>query len=201
MLESAIFFSASHGDLDAIGRHYTQLQPFYNAFGSVLAASSDRTSVSALYLLSQLAFQPSRLAVFHGELELLEDIRDAPIVASVIDLERSLMEGALHRALERVKVVGEQLPAAGPVLALVVHSARDKAAQGIQAACASYPLDKLAVSLGLPAGEAEAFAKSRGWVVDSGVALIEDDEPAVEETPAAAVDSLVRIALQADRIL
>mmetsp|Transcript_3782 Transcript_3782/g.5006 ORF Transcript_3782/g.5006 Transcript_3782/m.5006 type:complete len:260 (+) Transcript_3782:87-866(+) len=95
-LEYAVLLSVAKQDRDSFQRHMSQLKAFYNEGSCV--AGDNRSTVLGLNLMFLLV--ENRLAEFHSELELLQDVeRQIETIAYPIRLEQFMMVGAFNQVL------------------------------------------------------------------------------------------------------
>lgn len=164
--EHAVLLALKSQSEAALESSFTQLKTFYADTRSVLPAAPQQWMFAGLNLLRLLV--ANRIAEFHTELELIPaEGMTVPHVASAVQLEQWLMEGAYNKVLTAGKSLPPECSFAVEQLSATV---RDEIASCAEA---SYPSLKLADAQVLmmlaSRKETEEYAKQHGWAIEGDV--------------------------------
>ncbi|KAI0832564.1 COP9 signalosome [Trametes gibbosa] len=167
VLEVGAFWSIRTKDIPSFDRYFSQLQTFYNDFGSALPPSPREYPLRGLNLIRLLT--QNRIADFHTTLESLPLRADAltgnPYIAHPINLEQWLMEGSYSKVWN----AREEAPAEEYKFFVdsLMGTIRNEIATCEEAAYDSLPLKDAATLLFFKShAELVTFAQQRGWQVD-----------------------------------
>ncbi|KAI0638321.1 COP9 signalosome [Trametes polyzona] len=167
ILEVGAFWSIRTKDIPSFDRYFSQLQTFYNDFGSVLPPSPREYPLRGLNLIRLLT--QNRIADFHTTLESLPLRADAltgnPYIAHPINLEQWLMEGSYSKVWN----AREEAPAEEYKFFVdsLMGTIRNEIASCEEVAYDSLPLKDAATLLFFKNhSELITFAQQRGWQVD-----------------------------------
>ncbi|GAA5861964.1 hypothetical protein JCM1840_006890 [Sporobolomyces johnsonii] len=178
-LEIGAFFSVRTDDIPAFERYLSLLSTYYNDLAPQLPPSEFQAPLVALSLLRLLS--QNRIAEFHTVLETLKaDVVESNEVAWVLQLERSLMEGAYSRvwALCRPTSSGSTstalpLPEFAHFTPTLIATVRNEIAACDERAYESLPVrDAKTLLFFEREDEVAAFAKERNWYLDPSTALL-----------------------------
>ncbi|KAL4425703.1 hypothetical protein ABPG75_009719 [Micractinium tetrahymenae] len=166
VLELAVLLAVRQGDEAAFERNYAQLRVYYSDARGLLPPSPQEAALTGLNLLRLLV--ANRIAEFHTELEVVpEEVRAAPEVAHVVQLEQWLMEGAYNKVLAARESASSDYYR--HFLDQLSSTVRDEVAS-----CSERAYESLSVAdavgllmLGSEA-EVEAYAREHGWEVAGG---------------------------------
>jgi len=173
ILEIGAFWSIRSKDIPSFDRYFSQLQTFYNDYGSILSKSPREFPIRGLNLIRLLT--QNRIADFHTTLESLplpaDSLTSNPFISHPINLERWLMEGSYSKVWN----AREEAPAEEYKFFVdsLMGTIRNEIASCEETAYESLPL-KDAATLLFFASQSEllAFAKQRGWQVNLSAGTI-----------------------------
>jgi 26S proteasome regulatory subunit N12 len=162
--EAAALLSIKMEDPEQFERHISHLKTYYFDFADVLKPSAKQNLILALNLMGLLAL--NRVAEFHTELELVPvKLRSNEYISYVLRLEQYLMEGSYAKVTASQ---GPPDPSFDFFLSTLMVTVREEIA-----ACSERAYKQISTSvarklLSLDSdAELQAFAESRGWIVQS----------------------------------
>ncbi|GAA5976815.1 hypothetical protein JCM21900_001603 [Sporobolomyces salmonicolor] len=180
VLEIGAFYSVRTNDIPAFERYLSLLSTYYHDLAPQLPPSPHQAPLVALSLLRLLS--QNRIAEFHTVLETLKaEVVESSEVAWVLQLERSLMEGAYSRvwALCRSSPAGTSTSTALPLPELahftptLIATVRNEIAACDERAYESLPVRDAKTLLFFDReDEVVAFAKERNWYLDASTSLL-----------------------------
>ncbi|GAA5912301.1 hypothetical protein JCM5296_000492 [Sporobolomyces johnsonii] len=178
-LEIGAFFSVRTDDIPAFERYLSLLSTYYNDLAPQLPPSPEQAPLVALSLLRLLS--QNRIAEFHTVLETLKaDVVESNEVAWVLQLERSLMEGAYSRVWALCRPTSSAststalpLPEFAHFTPTLIATVRNEIAACDERAYESLPVrDAKTLLFFEREDEVAAFAKERNWYLDPSTALL-----------------------------
>ncbi|KAI0082556.1 hypothetical protein K474DRAFT_1703050 [Panus rudis PR-1116 ss-1] len=167
ILEIGAFWSIRSKDIPSFDRYFSQLQSFYNDFGSVLPPSPREWPIRGLNLIRLLT--QNRIADFHTTLESLplptDELTSNPYISHPINLERWLMEGSYSKVWNaREEAPTEEFKF---FIDSLMGTIRNEIASCEETAYDSLPIKDAATLLFFNnQAELVQFAQKRGWQVD-----------------------------------
>ncbi|KDQ64726.1 hypothetical protein JAAARDRAFT_167316 [Jaapia argillacea MUCL 33604] len=167
ILEIGAFASIRAKDIPSFDRYFSQLQTFYNDYGSSLPPSPNEYPIRGLNLIRLLT--QNRIADFHTTLESLplraDSISSNPYISHPVNLERWLMEGSYSKVWNaREEAPKEEYRF---FVDSLMGTIRNEIASCEEAAYASLPLKDAATLLFFTTqSELLKFAQERKWQVN-----------------------------------